>query len=395
MKNLLLLFIHLMFAFPSLSAVITVDGNGPANYNNIQDAIDSANDGDIIIVQPGFYKENINFLGKNITLTGTSPADSNITGATIIQGNVVFRGIENSNCILTGFKVNARILGFDLSIDPNGDNHTHALIANCILQGNGTCGGNIISACDGTINNCIISDNYTICYSLCPVISGCNGLIKNCTIAGNNSGIEVCEGGHTTIQNCIIYHNWEQRPQISVGKGGILDISYCDLQFGLEGIYLEDTNSLVNWGLGNINADPCFVRTGYWDEESDQLIQGNYYLQSSEGRWNPNINGWVMDANTSICIDAGNPGSLMESEPLPNGNRINMGAYGGTPTASKSPLDWRSIADLTNNGAVNNQDLSVFLSFWLDNGLERPADLDHNGIVNFYDYAIFTKNWLW
>jgi hypothetical protein len=39
---------------------------------------------------------------------------------------------------------------------------------------------------------------------------------------------------------------------------------------------------------------------------------------------------------TSPCIDAGDPASACGNEPIPNGGRINMGAYGNTAQASKS-----------------------------------------------------------
>jgi len=44
----------------------------------------------------------------------------------------------------------------------------------------------------------------------------------------------------------------------------------------------------------------------------------------------------VLDDITSPCSDAGDPNSLVGDEPLLNGGRINMGAYGGTTEASKS-----------------------------------------------------------
>jgi hypothetical protein len=49
---------------------------------------------------------------------------------------------------------------------------------------------------------------------------------------------------------------------------------------------------------------------------------------------------------TSVCIDAGYPFSPLGYEPPPNGNRINMGAYGGTPQASMSPREPNDIAAL-------------------------------------------------
>ena len=101
------------------------------------------------------------------------------------------------------------------------------------------------------------------------------------------------------------------------------------------------------------------------------------------------------DEVTSPCIDAGNPGCPVGDETSPNGNRINMGAYGGTAEASKSPANWRSIADLTNDWAGDFNDLKVFFNYWLETGQCIPADLDRSKSVDFSDFAIFADNWLW
>jgi hypothetical protein len=45
----------------------------------------------------------------------------------------------------------------------------------------------------------------------------------------------------------------------------------------------------------------------------------------------------VNDEVTSPCINAGDPYDNYPLEPAPNGNRINMGAYGNTAEASLKP----------------------------------------------------------
>ena len=51
--------------------------------------------------------------------------------------------------------------------------------------------------------------------------------------------------------------------------------------------------------------------------------------------------GWVFDyCANSPCIDAGDPGDSVGGETQPHGDKINMGAYGGTAQASKSPGDY-------------------------------------------------------
>jgi len=80
--------------------VITVDDDGEADYSNIQDAIDSSEDGDIIRVHEGVYFESIN-IDKSINIWG------NGTGWTVIDGpgagDVV--KIESDWVNLSGFSV--------------------------------------------------------------------------------------------------------------------------------------------------------------------------------------------------------------------------------------------------------------------------------------------------
>lgn len=87
----------------------------PDEYTTIQSAINDANDGDTILVGQGRYKENINFLGKAITITSFTPDDPNVVKATIIDGNcpddpnfasvVTFCNEEDANSILIGFTI--------------------------------------------------------------------------------------------------------------------------------------------------------------------------------------------------------------------------------------------------------------------------------------------------
>lgn len=79
-------------------------------------------------------------------------------------------------------------------------------------------------------------------------------------------------------------------------------------------------------GEGNIDTDPLFA----------DAANGDYHLKSQAGRWDSNSQSWLIDGIISPCIDAGDPSNPVGDEPAPNGNRINVGAYGGTTEASKS-----------------------------------------------------------
>lgn len=78
---------------------------------NIQETIDLAHDGDVIVIPPDIYHENIDFKGKSITITSVNPLDSDIVAATIIDGSqkrapvVTFAGGETSEAALIGVTI--------------------------------------------------------------------------------------------------------------------------------------------------------------------------------------------------------------------------------------------------------------------------------------------------
>ena len=401
----LFVFLPVMVGTTFAGQIIYVDaanGNDDSNglaygvaFATIQKGIEVATDGDTVIVLPGLYLEtdplnddNINFLGKNITLTSIYPANSNVVESTIIRGYVQFAGTEDANCMLTGFSIKDP---YDGAIYGNG---TGATISHCVISGNGPCSAIVVRDCDGTISNCLITDNtYSGCGPPLFAIYECGGLIKNCTIANNASGVSISGEKILTMENCIIYNNGGSQIQV-LSESTTLDISYCDLQDGLEGIA---GNGTVNWGLGNIDAAPYFVDTANRD----------YHLKSQGWSWSEYLihgSHWTYDYVSSRCIDAGNPGSPLDDELLtipddPNhlwgvNLRINMGAFGGTAQASMPPYDWVLLGDLTNDGTVGYEDLAWQIKDWLTSANEKPGDLNRDGIVNMIDFAMLADGWL-
>ncbi len=77
----------------------------PKDYPTIQGAINVASKGDEIIVAPGTYNEQINFLGQAITLRGAEGPGSTIIDA-LGDGTVVtYASGEGRDTMLTGFTI--------------------------------------------------------------------------------------------------------------------------------------------------------------------------------------------------------------------------------------------------------------------------------------------------
>ncbi len=118
------------FILTSSNNILFVGGNGPNNYTRIQDAIDEANNGDIIYVYSGAYKENIE-LDKRLSLIGedknTTIIDGNKEGCTInlssentiIQNFTIIGGGFDTDDFRKFFRAGVRVTGSNNTICNN------------------------------------------------------------------------------------------------------------------------------------------------------------------------------------------------------------------------------------------------------------------------------------
>jgi hypothetical protein len=286
------------------------DGSFVHPFDAIREAIAIAADGDTVVILPGIYHENVDFLGKNITVTGLGSNYPNALTDTIIDGAqlgavVTFNSGEGPTCMLSSATLtNGRAAnGGAIHIG----NSSKPTITNCLVVGNSAENGGGVY-CNGggaTIINCTLCDNR----------------------AADGGGLYLLNSDVAMV-NCIVWNN--VAGQISVGPGSEPVVSYSDVQGG----WPRD---------GNADSDPCFAVPGYWEDsgtpgdlDDDFWTAGDYHLKSQAGRWDPSIQLWVQDEISSPCIDAGNIGNPIGFEPFPSGGVVNMGAYGGTADASKS-----------------------------------------------------------
>ena len=323
---------------------------------------------------------------SNCTFRGNTA--TGIGGGILIDGSPIL-----TNCTFSGNSADSGGAIYNYQCSP--------ILTNCRFIANSAqySGGAIFNTrgSSPTLRNCIFTGNTAGINGGAIYNHGYTGInepaVVNCTFADNSAlhgNALACDSylqeypSDLQVANCIL---WDGGDEVWNNDGSTITITYSDVQNA--------------WpGEGNIDADPCFVEPGYWDPNGtpedandDFWLEGDYHLKSQAGRWDPNSQGWVLDDVTSPCIDAGNPGCPVGDEPAPNGNRINMGAYGGTAEASKSPANWRSIADMTNDWVVDSNDLRVYVDYWLESGECIPGDFDRSQFVDFDDFAIFGLQW--
>lgn len=97
---------------------------------------------------------------------------------------------------------------------------------------------------------------------------------------------------------------------------------------------------------------PSWWHCTYMDPQLADPGNLDFHPRSAAGRFDPSLGAWVTDTNTSPCIDLGAPSSSYAQEPHPNGGLRNIGLYGDTSEASRSPTNARLLALTFNDGGV-------------------------------------------
>jgi len=421
---------------------IFVDANSPADpgegtfeqpFRRIQDALDAAAEGDVIEIRPGHYTSQGNYdlnpNGKNLMIRSVDPEDPEIVAQTVIDAGGAGRGFcfnsgEDPNCVLAGVTICGGDIGFAGGILCQDSSPT---IVGCVIRDNSSLvygGGVFCWGSNSRFVRCIIQDNTSAagggveCWSGQPVFENCiiaantatdsdtggggvdcfdggNVALVNCTVvrnaapAGSGGGLLVA-GSEVRIENSIFWANTAKYgPQIAVpswfGIPGTLTVQYSDIQGGQDAVDCGSA-STVFWGSGNMDAEPLFA-----DLALDSGPESwDLHLQSAYGRWDPTTGSWLTDTQTSPCIDAGDPNAPYWLEPWPNGRRVNIGAYGGTPEASMGG----NPADLDLDGLVDFNDFNRLASKWGQQGC-MPEDLNGDNKIDFLDVSRFAENWLW
>lgn len=247
-----------------------------------------------------------NLIVRNNTLSGRNPLHQDTAG------DIVDVVIENNI-----FK-NGRDYGIRIAASGNIQNYT---IKNNQIYNNGWW----VTSVDNAPG--IFFDYWRNSYPRNVNIT--NNVIHN----NSGDGIQVDEYYFTVnITNNIIVNN--SNYGINLSNGTVYSHTYNDIWNNTQGNFSNLTSS-----TGEIFVNPLFVDISDFD----------FHIKSTIGRWNGTA--WITDIVDSPCIDTGGPSYDYSNEPEPNGNRINMGAYGNTIYASKS-TGWSPDSNSTYDGQI-------------------------------------------
>ncbi|MCF6341366.1 MAG: hypothetical protein L3J31_00985 [Bacteroidales bacterium] len=234
----------LLFTQTTMANTLTVKQDSTGDYNIIQDAIDAATNSDTILVWPGTYFENIEIIGKNITLGSLhlTTGDESYIFNTIIDAN------QNGSCVVFKSGVNNAVLqGFTLQ-------HGSGYFVYPFYQ---LGGGVLILESSANVVHCIIKDN---------------------SAHEGGGGISIWKGD-TEIVNCTIKNNFTNN-----SGGGISCAQYSTIK--LEGTNIFNNQAYLAGGGLTIG----YRSSGEFDENNlcniylnfsswgSDIIQGDYKL---------------------------------------------------------------------------------------------------------------------
>jgi hypothetical protein len=346
----------------------------PDSISTIQAAIDSAANGDTILVAPGIYIETLLINGKNIVIGSNflTTGDSTYIDSTIIDGNnttrpVTILGSVDSTMVFTGFTVqNGSVGGIGcgqgaspiISYNTVRNNHGHSNNAGiACTNGNPIIRYNKIV---GNINGSSITDNGggIACYfSGSPIIY--KNIIKN-NYANKGGGIYCFVPGYTPIiRDNIIDGN------ISENGGGIYCLSSTATITGNMirvnnsntyggGIYCDEASPVIRYNT--ISGDYAGTGGGgiYCGNNSNPEIRYNLICDNETFVYGGGIysrNSLPLIENNTICgnstlIPGGGSAMHIENSQPTISNNIFANNTGGPAVVTGAALNY---CDFYNN----------------------------------------------
>jgi hypothetical protein len=276
---------------------------------------------------------------------------------TILSGDIVAVGDSNDNnysldatAVLDGFTITGGNAAGPEDRDKFGGGmknfFSNQTVTNCVFTGNSASyGGGMHNSYKSSpsVTNCAFNANSAYQGGGIYNREGSNPILTNYTFSGNSTS----HGGggiwnydsNPMIINCIL---WSNTPDEVIDFNSTSTITYSDVQGG--------------WlGIGNINADPCFMNANNLD-----------------------LNLWNLRLKPdSPCIDAG------DTTAIPTGIFVDAD---GNPRVLDDPQ--------TTNIGLHALGVTVDMGAYEFQPCRIPGDNNCDSVVDFKDLAMLCNNWL-
>ena len=409
--------------------------NVPGDFPTIQAAIDdpATGAGDVIVVAPGLYPEEIDFLGKAITVrsaegpavttiegdfdgtvvtcaSGEGP-DTVLDGFTVTNGNATYGGgmyLLGATPTVTGciFTLNngthgggmycdvgsAPTVSRCLFVENSGasgagmyNNGSDPNLVNCRFVNNlaGSGAGLYNNDSNPRVTNCSYLGNRAAYgggiynFNSSPIVANSTFVLNYSSASFSGGGAMTSFSGSPTLTNCVLWDNQPPPYQIE----GPATVSYSDVEFGWSGP-----------GVGNISVDPVFV------SPDGPIAENDYRLAAGS----PCIDAGASPAVPSDVADLDGDGVTNEPTPLDLADAprfqddpdtpdtglpdlvnpiVDMGAYEFQPCP----------ADTNDDGQVNINDFLGLIAAW---GTSDPDfDIVPDGTVDLLDFQALLAAW--
>ncbi|HOP06464.1 MAG TPA: dockerin type I domain-containing protein [candidate division Zixibacteria bacterium] len=269
----------------------------PSQFTSIQAAIETASDGDTVLISDGIYLQKIDFAGKNVVVGSHYIIDSNPTHIewTVIdadsgavepasQGATVnFSNGEGPGARLIGLTVRGGLGNEDVySFGRKGGGiyirDAAPRIEHCLIRNNyaSTSGGGAYCSGDPIplFSNCRFIENLTAFFGGGIEIDLCSPMIVDCEFRDNSAGKSLGIGGGLDI--------WQGDPTI-IGCWFIENIAYAGGGVSCYAGNMQMSNSLLlnneAWFGGGLYAyglDPVVTQCTFFGNRGDQTGGGVY-----------------------------------------------------------------------------------------------------------------------
>ncbi|MHC4500362.1 MAG: PASTA domain-containing protein, partial [Planctomycetota bacterium] len=288
------------------------------------------------------------------------------------------------------------------------NDYSSPTVTGCTLTGNsagGGGGGMFNDYSNPTVTNCTFSSNSAGGGGGMANDWGSDSIVTGCTFSGNSAtdhggGMSNVESS-PIVTNCILWGNTASNGnEIALGYFSTIYVDYCDVRGGLVGIYDDGSDNTINWGSGNIDAGPLFVRNP--DDGADGWGDDPCTPSIDEGA-NDDFGNLQLSAG-SPCIDAGDSNSVPAdiTNDLDGYPRIIDGNCDQTQVVDigAHEFNYRYLGDFDSQCDVDLEDFGIFAMAWQT----QPADVDWNPVcdisepaddlVDMADARVLGENWL-